>query len=848
MYQQSMLSPLFARLSELRKDESGQIMPFTAVFSLFLVVVWLTVYNVGVGVTDKVRLQDMADQMAYSQAIVGARAMNLIALNNRTMVANLVSYTASVIMRSHSKFIRDLTLILYSILYALSLIPIPVVQQIIMVLAVVMGIVDAAAALYDAATFFMALAWRYILNIQTVFILIPATKLLFTSFATLPVLNIAEYQGSAIFRELSNEEEDPEAGPLWKQFGGRNLVTSGFDSLAGGSGSGAFTPSGAGLDIAALALQVVSWASWDNLIELPGADSDGDGFLNFLNFDSTAAEADGSALSFKTTSSKISQERRIQWMVSKTYPLSDRKEPLFGFSGSGGGGDVDQGTLDQITQMRQDAQNLQSEASALDSEASSLRAEANALRNEDPPDTAGADAKDAQADAKEAEADAKRAEADSLNAQADQMQSEISAEDADFVGDVVGSVLGSDNQMWGFNRDPLGKLASGAGNFAIVAAYAIFANAYCLAVHLSPARVSMTFGGETRVGKYTPPFKPGRISQLGMVNNPRTDWIPYIMFTSGTWEKVPDYDEQFEIVGTDFFEVEVEYIDWSPWPSWEREDTISLEIGDAAFSSKLEPPVLEPLEDIVPVLIKTSYTYGSLWENIPGFNGNAPNIWKGLFHEQNPEYNDFYLGFDLGSIIGFTGQLGIVFSPQGYIELDEKHYATKYSTMFNLAYHYERQIGENIERRKGKYYVMVGKEYKTMRLLRWLGLLDSGGDLLDGVELVGHNGTGVIFNGNTGDFEQDLGDDPDRNYGSYQAAANVEASREFNPHFFEHMVALAKSEVFYERPTKRTEFPNLFNAFWSARLAPLQTDVADFLSKLGVGADMAKAFTFALTH
>lgn len=845
MYQQSMLSPLFARLSELRKDESGQIMPFTAVFSLFLVVVWLTVYNVGVGVTDKVRLQDMADQMAYSQAIVGARAMNLIALNNRTMVANLVSYTASVIMRSHSKFIRDLTLVIYTIFYLLAQLPIPYVQAFLKVVAAIVGLIDLAALAYDTMTFFLALLWRYVLNIQIVFILIPATKLLFTSFATLPVLNIAEYQGSAVFRELSNEEEDPEAGPLWKQFGGRNLITSGFDSLVGGSGSGAFTPSGAGLDIAALALQVVSWASWDNLIELPGSNSDGDGFLNFLNFDSTNAEADASALSFKTTSSKISQERRIQWMVARTYPLSDRKKPIFGFEGSGGGGDVDQGTLDEISQKRQDAQTLQSEASALDSEASSLRAEANALRNEDPPDTAGADAKDAQADAKEAEADAKRAEADALNAEAQAMQDEINGNGEDFVGDVIGSALGSDNQLWGFNRDPLGKLASG-GSSALLVMYAVFANLYCLAMHLSPARVSMTFGGETRVGKYTPPFKPGRISQFGSVNNPRTDMIPYIMFTSGTFEKVPDYDEQFEIVGTDFFEVEVEYIDWSPWPSWEREDDISLEVGDAAFSSKLEPPVFQLLEEILPSIHGTLYM--DLWEDIPGFNGNAPNIWKGLFHEQNPEYNDFYLGFDLGSIIGFTGQLGIVFSPQGYIELDEKHYATKYSTMFNLAYHYERQIGTDIERRKGKYYVMVGKEYKTMRLLRWLGLLDSGGDLLDGVELVGHNGTGVIFNGNTGDFEQDLGDDPDRNYGSYQAAANVEASREFNPHFFEHMVALAKSEVFYERPTKRTEFPNLFNAFWSARLAPLQTDVADFLSKLGVGADMAKAFTFALTH
>lgn len=877
MYQESMFSPIFTRLSELRKDDSGQVMPFTAVFSLFLIVIWLTVYNVGVGVTDKIRLQDVADQVAYSQAIVGARAMNLIALNNRTMVANLVSYTTSVIMRSHSKFIRDLTIILYGILYLLSLIPIPVVQQIIQILAAVAYAIDILANLYDTATFGGALIWRFILNFQIVWVLIPATKLMFTSFATLPVFNLAEYQGAVVFKELTNEEKDAEDDSieLWSHFGGRRLITSGFDSLIGGSGTGSFSSaSGFVMDVAALAMQVVSWTSWDALIELPGSDDDGDGFLNFLHLTGAPDAADPENSAFSIGDDDISQQRRLQWIVAATYPLSDRESPIFGVEVSGGG--MDQATLDRISQLREEADELEEEAEDLEDEAedlrdeaSDLRDEANDLRNQDPPDTAGADAKDAQAQAKEDQAQAKedqaqakRDQAQANRDEADQLQSDAQnsdPEDID-VGATIGNLLGMNEQRWGFNRDPIG---SGLLSSTLVIPYTIFANAYCLAVHLSPARVSLEFGGETRVG----PYDEQRIWQgdafgfSGDVYEPRLDFLfpmmpsfgflgpPYTRnrFSSGEHEEVPDYTEQFEIVAYDFFEVEVEYIDWDPWPSWEREDDISIDFGEAAFSSKLELPGYHWLIEYNIIPAQKAF-YDSIWEDAPGFNGNSPKIWRGLFHEGNAEYNDFFTGLGfLSSASSFLSKAGVVFTPQGYLEVDEKHYKDTYADMFALAYHYERQRGENIEQRKGKYYTMVGKEYKSMRLLRWLGLLDAAGAYT--TDLPGHSSsTEVMFNGNSGDFEQDLGDDPDRNYGSYQNAANVEGSREFEPHFFGHMVAIAKSEVFYERDNRRTEIPNLFNAFWRARLAPLQTDVAGFLGKLGLGSELSQAFTFFLTH
>ncbi|MEK7484982.1 MAG: hypothetical protein AABZ60_11700, partial [Planctomycetota bacterium] len=756
-----------------------------------------------------------------------------------------------------------LTILLYGILYLLSLIPIPIVQPIIKVLAAIAYAIDIIANVYDTATFGGALIWRFILNFQIVWILIPATKLMFTSFATLPVFNLAEYQGSVIFKELTNEEKDAsdDSIELWAHFGGRRLITSGFDSLVGGTGTGSFSSaSGFVMDVAALAMQVVSWASWDNLIALPGDDTMGDQFLNFLNLESTDPDIDNSAFSFGDDGD-ISQQRRLQWIISATYPLSDRESPVFGIETTGGG--IDQATLDQITQLRQDAEALDSAAAALESEAAGLRSEAAALRAEDPPNTAAADAKDAQAATKESQAQAKRDSAQSKRDEADQMQADAQGSDGEDVdvGATIGNLLGMNEQRWGFNRDPIG---SGFLSSTLIIPYAIFANVYCLAVHLSPAKVSMEFGGETRVG----PYDEQRIWQgdpfglSGDVYEPRLDFLPLPLFpsigfmgppytrnrfSSGEHEEVPDYTEQFEIVGYDFFELEVEYLDWDPWPSWEREDDISIDFGEAAFSSKLELPGYHWLIEYNIIPAQKAF-YESLWEDAFGFNGNSPKVWRGLIHENNPEYNDFFTGLSfLSSISSFLSKAGVVYTPQGYLEVDEKHYADTYADMFALAYHYERQRGENVEQRKGKYYSMVGKEYKSMRLLRWLGLLDGAGAYMEGIP--GHSdSTEVMFDGNSGEFEQNPGADPDRKYGSYQAAATVEGSREFDPHFFGHMVAMAKSEVFYERDTRRTEIPNLFNAFWRARLAPLQTDVAGFLGKLGLSADLSTAFTFALTH
>jgi hypothetical protein len=721
MNQQSMFSPLLNGLTELKRDEGGQIMPFTAVLSLFLIVIWLTVYNVGVGVIDKIRLQDMADQMAYSQAIVGARSLNLIALTNRTMVANLVSYTTTVIMRSHSKFIKDLTTILNLIFTIISLIP-PVAW-----VKFIGAAFDAIGAAYDVVTYGLAFIWRPVLQLQTVFVLLPASKLMYSALAALPALNAAEYQGMAIYQELTNEELDSTTGaPLWTKFGARHLGVDIF--------SGSLSVSGVIMDAIAAYLQVVSWASFDHLLAAPEA---GENTLDFLHAiipgsSATKHNVDKSAFSLLNFTAQVSQRRRLSWMVEQTHP---------------------------------------------------------------------------------------RVEAEG-------------------------------SERWGFNRSPLPDFF---GTFFSVTYFAI-ANAYTLFVHGSPARVSTGFDGETRVDKYT---EGGRIHQPGQPHprRARYDMIPYLAIGGGTREAIwggypkKDTSQQFEIVAYDYFEVEVEYIDWDPWPSWEREDTLSFEIGEAGFSSSLEMPVFEFLEKNV---IKSlgGIAIESFYKSLPttGFNDSSPYWWRGIFHEKNPSYDNFFIGIP-SQVSGALGQFtGIIFSPVGYMEIDQAHYANKHRNMFDQRYVYHRQeskagtatpSADRIEQRKGKYYVVLGKDNTQMRLHRWLGLLDGGGTYTANIG-IDHNSH---FDGSTISNGAGAGDSG----GNYNKAAEVTATTEIDPHFRipsaseGYMAVISKSEVFYERPhlsgdpqARRNELPNLFNPFWSARLSPIGPDIdAAFTSVLG---------------
>ena len=73
---------------ELLDDQSGQVLVIGAFFVLALMMVAISVANVGMMVSEKIHLQDTVDASAYSAAVVEARFMNLNAYLNRAMVAN----------------------------------------------------------------------------------------------------------------------------------------------------------------------------------------------------------------------------------------------------------------------------------------------------------------------------------------------------------------------------------------------------------------------------------------------------------------------------------------------------------------------------------------------------------------------------------------------------------------------------------------------------------------------------------------------------------------------------------------------------------------------------------------
>ena len=82
---------LYHKIVALKKDEGGQIVVFTAIFGLILVMFVSLVYNVGVFVGEKMKVQDAADAAAYSQAVWEARTLNFYAYTNRARISYLVA-------------------------------------------------------------------------------------------------------------------------------------------------------------------------------------------------------------------------------------------------------------------------------------------------------------------------------------------------------------------------------------------------------------------------------------------------------------------------------------------------------------------------------------------------------------------------------------------------------------------------------------------------------------------------------------------------------------------------------------------------------------------------------------
>ena len=72
------------------RAQCGQVMPLTAVFIVVLLLALWVMYDSGELMSDKIRLQNTADNVAFSTAALVARDLNFIAYTNRGMVANQV--------------------------------------------------------------------------------------------------------------------------------------------------------------------------------------------------------------------------------------------------------------------------------------------------------------------------------------------------------------------------------------------------------------------------------------------------------------------------------------------------------------------------------------------------------------------------------------------------------------------------------------------------------------------------------------------------------------------------------------------------------------------------------------
>jgi hypothetical protein len=71
-----------------RLGQAGQVLLLYLIFSLPIVMITFSVFNVGMLVSEKMKLQNAADNAAYSAAVWEARYMNLNAYVNRAMIAN----------------------------------------------------------------------------------------------------------------------------------------------------------------------------------------------------------------------------------------------------------------------------------------------------------------------------------------------------------------------------------------------------------------------------------------------------------------------------------------------------------------------------------------------------------------------------------------------------------------------------------------------------------------------------------------------------------------------------------------------------------------------------------------
>jgi hypothetical protein len=120
-----------SKINKLRKDEKGQILVISVLVLLMLVVFIYAVFNVGQMVSEKMRMQNIADSAAYSGAVWEARLLNFTAYTNRALIANIVMGSFITAMQSNSDAWNRLRFVSYFC------IPIPGVGSIIGTLATV---------------------------------------------------------------------------------------------------------------------------------------------------------------------------------------------------------------------------------------------------------------------------------------------------------------------------------------------------------------------------------------------------------------------------------------------------------------------------------------------------------------------------------------------------------------------------------------------------------------------------------------------------------------------------------------------------------------------------------------
>jgi len=90
------------------RSQRGQVMPLTVVFIVAVMLAVWVLYDSGQIATEKLRLQNTADNVAYSAATLAARDMNFIAYTNRAMVANQVSIAQMVGLSSWTAMMNQM--------------------------------------------------------------------------------------------------------------------------------------------------------------------------------------------------------------------------------------------------------------------------------------------------------------------------------------------------------------------------------------------------------------------------------------------------------------------------------------------------------------------------------------------------------------------------------------------------------------------------------------------------------------------------------------------------------------------------------------------------------------------